>query len=61
MMLIQITSDNPPFCAGVVIENERVTVAAPILQYMMGWKWQRLMLYHHEKRNRKVEIMDLGG
>lgn len=45
-ILYQITSDY--FCAGVVVED-RVTVTAPILHYMLGWTLDRVKAYCFKK------------
>ena len=36
---------NNYLCAGLVIENEVVVEAAPILKYMIGWTCSRVMGY----------------
>jgi hypothetical protein len=33
------------FCAGVVLHNDVVVRAAPILKYMRGWKRDRVVRY----------------
>lgn len=40
-MMIHITSTY--FCAAVVLENDRVVRAAPILKWMMGWSQQQVI------------------
>lgn len=40
---MRITSDY--FCAGIVLRNGVVTKAAPILQYMLGWRGERVLIY----------------
>lgn len=45
---MQITA--PHFCAGLVLADNRVTEAAPILRYMIGWPITRVWLYCHKKR-----------
>ena len=35
----------PHFVAGVVLENNTVVRAAPILKYMMGWSWRQVRHY----------------
>lgn len=42
-MLLQLTAKH--FCAGLVIQNDRVTVTAPIIKYMMGWTLARVEQY----------------
>ena len=42
-MLMQILG--PHFVAGVVLKNNTVVRAAPILKYMIGWSQQRVMQY----------------
>lgn len=46
--LMQITA--PHFCAGLVLVDNQVTEAAPILRYMIGWTITRVWLYCHKKR-----------
>ncbi len=41
--LIQITA--PYFCAGLMINNERVLYAAPIIHYMVGWSVDSVIDY----------------
>lgn len=42
------------FCAGLVIENDKVKRAAPVLAYMRGWS--RAKVEHYATRKRwKVE------
>lgn len=39
------------FVAGLVLdENDVVVRAAPILKYMIGWSWQRVLHYCTIKR-----------
>jgi len=42
-VLAQVTA--PHFCAGVVLTNDVVTEAAPILRYMVGWSRDRVRDY----------------
>ncbi len=42
-MLIQLTAKH--FCAGLIVQNGRVTVTAPILRYMAGWTVARVRQY----------------
>lgn len=46
-MLAQITA--PHFCAGIVLESDRVTLAAPIVGYMRGRTRDRVRGYCHSK------------
>lgn len=46
-MLAQITARH--FCCGLVLESDRVTVAAPIVGYMRGWSRERVRGYCAEK------------
>lgn len=41
-MMMQITAAH--FCAGLVMD-EKVTEAAPILRYMIGWSSKRVIEY----------------
>lgn len=40
----------PHFCAGVVLERGKVTRAAPILHYMVGWSKDRVVSYCRHKK-----------
>lgn len=40
----------PYFCAGLVLENDVVVRAAPILGYMRGWSLERVSHYAKSKR-----------
>jgi hypothetical protein len=40
-----IRIEAPHFCAGCGIEHGRVTWAAPILAYMVGWTEGRVLAY----------------
>ena len=42
-MLLQLTAKH--FCAGLIVQDGRVTVTAPILRYMMGWTLARVEEY----------------
>ena len=42
-MLLQLTAKH--FCAGLIVQNGRVTVTAPILRYMAGWTVARVRQY----------------
>lgn len=46
-MTLRIYSDH--FCAGVVLEDGKVTRAAPILAYMKGWNLARVTGYCDRK------------
>lgn len=54
MMLVQVTA--PHFCAGVVLKNERVVRAAPILEWAMLWERKALSSYFRRKRWKAVVI-----
>lgn len=45
--LVQITA--PHFCAGIVIDSDRVQKAAPILKYMMYWSSLTVKQYCYRK------------
>ena len=47
MTLLHITA--PHFCAGAVVENGKVTRAAPILGYMRGWDPAKVKAYAARK------------
>jgi hypothetical protein len=40
---VRITSNY--FCAGLVLRAGVVVAAAPILQYMLGWRGERVLIY----------------
>jgi hypothetical protein len=42
-LLAQVSA--PHFCAGLCLEHDRVTVAADILKYMVGWERDRVRSY----------------
>lgn len=42
-MLLQLTA--PHFCAGLVAQDGKVTVTAPILRYMLGWSEAKVREY----------------
>jgi len=44
-----VAIDAPHFCAGLVLENDLVIRAAPILRYMVGWRRERVMAYARRK------------
>lgn len=51
-MLYQIIG--PGFCAGVIVADGCITIAAPILNKTRGWHWDRFLMYcremHYEVR-----------
>lgn len=47
-MLIRIVA--PHFVAGLLVDNGRVVVAAPILRYMIGWTGRQVGAYCAQKR-----------
>lgn len=52
--LIQISSGY--FCAGVVIENDLVIEAAPIVMYMKGWSHERVISYCRRKHWLAIDV-----
>ncbi len=44
---LQITARH--FCAGLVVTNDVITGAAPILGYMKGWELERVVAYCRRK------------
>jgi hypothetical protein len=54
MVLAQITTDR--YCAGVVIENDTVIEAAPIIKWTIGWHRYQLLKYFRE-RGHKIEAV----
>ena len=49
MMEEILSIDAPYFNAGIVLINQEVVYAAPILHYMKGWKLQRVISYVRKK------------
>jgi hypothetical protein len=47
-LLVRITGSN--YCAGLVLENDIVIEAAPILAFTVGWHRQRLVNYFRQRR-----------
>lgn len=47
-MLIRITAAH--FVAGVVLQDDVVEKAAPIVKYMLRWNYWRVFSYCEEKR-----------
>ena len=45
--LIRITSNY--FCAGAVIENNKITQIAPIIKYMKDWNYSKILNYCQSK------------
>lgn len=46
--LIRVTGQK--FCAGVLLQNDRVWMTAPILKYMMGWGQKKIEYFCRQKR-----------
>lgn len=46
-MLVQITA--PHMCSGIILEDDVVTEAAPIVRYMVGWNRDRVRDYCRQK------------
>ena len=57
-ILFQI--DAPHFCAGAVMSEGKVTEAAPILNYMRGWKSSKIQSYC-EKKGWKYSEMGISN
>lgn len=45
--LVRIVSDH--FAAGIVVKDDKVILAAPILKYMTGWSSDRVRQYVSKK------------
>jgi len=52
--LVQVTSKY--FCAGVIIEDGKVTYAAPIVWYMVGWSEGKFRGYVEKKGWKVCEV-----
>lgn len=52
MMITEILAsiDAPHFCAGVVLWDDKVIEAAPIVRYMKGWTRARVRAYCGDKK-----------
>jgi hypothetical protein len=46
-MLVQVSG--PTFCAGLVLEDNRVVEAAPILRFTLGWHRHKLVTYFRRR------------
>lgn len=53
-VLAQITA--PHFCAGLVLKDDVVSEAAPIIKYMVGWSRDKVRNYTRHK-NWKARII----
>ena len=51
----------PHFVAGLTAIDSRVTVAAPIIRYMLGWTEDRVSQYARSKKWFVQWEPDLGG
>lgn len=58
MILAQITA--PHFCAGLELDDGRVTFAAPIISYMQNWTRDRVRDYCGA-RGWSIRIVNGGG
>jgi len=47
-IVIQITA--PHFCAGLVMRDGFIVKTAPILKYMRGWSYAKMVLYCAKKQ-----------
>jgi hypothetical protein len=57
-VLVQITSPSnisKPYCAGLVVENDHVVEAAPILRWTIG-KHRDFIVKYFRNRGDKVEV-----
>lgn len=55
-MLVQV--DAPHFCAGIILEDDVVVRAAPILKWAVGWQRNDLRRYFERKQWKTKVIMD---
>jgi hypothetical protein len=57
-ILAQITSDNPPFTAGLVLHDDDVVEAAPIIRYMQRGRWTRAVVRDYcERRGWQIKVV----
>jgi hypothetical protein len=49
-LLAQISGDNPPFTAGLVLHDDEVVEAAPIIGYMLRGRWTRTVVRDYCQR-----------
>jgi hypothetical protein len=54
----QITTDR--YCAGVVIINNIVVEAAPILRWTIGWHRYRLLTYFRQQGHKVEAVLPHG-
>lgn len=47
----------PSFTSAVIIDNGKVSKAAPIVKYMKGWTWDTVILYCEEKGWKTVRVL----
>jgi hypothetical protein len=56
--LARITSNNPPFTAGLVLHDDDVVEAAPIIRYMERARWTRAWVREYcEKRGWSIKVV----
>jgi hypothetical protein len=55
-ILAQITSTKPKFCAGIVLFDDVVVEAAPIVKYMKKWSRDQVREYC-KKRGWEISIV----
>jgi hypothetical protein len=57
--LAQITSDkNPPFIAGLVLHDDNVVEAAPVIRYMQRGRWTRKVVRDYcERRGWQIRVV----
>jgi hypothetical protein len=52
--------DAPHYCAGLIVINNKVIDAAPILLWSLGKRWPDLLDYFHRKQY-QVQMRDKNG
>ena len=58
-MLLRITA--PHLCAGLVLKDDVVIEAAPILKYMQGWTYNKVLNYCWLKKWNIERVGDEDG
>jgi hypothetical protein len=57
-ILAEIQSDDPPFTAGLVLHDDDVVEAAPIIRYMERGRWTRAVVRDYcERRGWTIRVV----
>lgn len=56
--LAQIKSDDPPFTAGLVLHDDDVIEAEPVIRFMERGRWTRAVVRDYcERRGWKIRVV----